>query len=616
MEREPMTGAGIMIEPRRDPAVQKRVLRGVGLIAAHGVSGVSSATARLGELAGPHHPWRIMAIGPGAERPGLPGSHLPGFLGVPWDERTPPVEQARLVRAALRECGADVVNPNFLFAGFAGAALDHHRGRRIGAIWHGSEASADEVYSRAAPLADAWRAVSPAIAARVGSLLGAKPSGVLGAGIHVPDVVAPPPFCLGRGRSLRLLYAAWLDNRSKRVMDLVALADGLAARGVEFRLTIAGRGPAESALRRELAPHGDRVTLAGPVPLDQMARAHREHDALVLVSANEGSPVVVMEAMAQGRPVAITRGCGGALLAVRDGIEGFVVDVGDMDAMAAKLASLAGDSTRLARMSVSAHQSAKSCFDLEAVAGRYDELLEEAAGAPSHPEGTLAAQWLRIRAALEMIGPSRPAELAGLCAEWLADMGHDNVWLHWTLDAPELLEAINRYAPGLVRGLADLEPAPSRLGWPVLPLASVPRGAAVLTSEPVLAGAATQAELLATIDPHAPTLVSRLFLRSAERLREQGCSSLALYGAGKHTRRLGRWIAQIPEIVAVLDDRAGEPGGPPAFLWGLPVVKPDSLGTFGIDGVIVSSDEFEHVMLPRARAWRGPKVVGVYDEPR
>ena len=407
-------------------------LRAVGLIAAHGVSGVSSATARLAELEPPHQPWRIMAVGPGADAAGLPGSGSSGFAAVPWDASTAPVDQVRRVRDALRHCRADVVNPNFLLAGFAAAALDRHRGRRIAALWHGSEWAAEDLYERAAPLADAWRAVSPAIAARVSRLLGRPaapgPHDVLGAAVRVPDFVTPPPCCLDRAAPLRILYAAWLDERSKRVMDLVVLADALARHGVDFRLTIAGRGPAGAKLTDALAGHiaAGRVSMPGPVPLERMTDLHRAHDVLALISSNEGSPVIVMEAMAQGRPVAITRGCGGALDAVRDGIEGIVVDVGEMGAMASRLARMWREPAELARMGISAHAAAKARFDLAAVAERYDALVEEAAQAPTGPHpcdaAAIGALWSRVLAVLEMIGPSRPMELAGLCAEWLADL--------------------------------------------------------------------------------------------------------------------------------------------------------------------------------------------------
>src|SRR5207247_1071364 len=155
-------------------------------------------------------------------------------------------------------------------------------------------------------------------------------------------------------------------------------------------------------------------------------------------------------AMAHGRPVAITRGCGGVLGAVRDGESGIVVNVGDMDAMAERVAALAADCGILAAMARAARLQAESAFDIRVLASRYDALVGEAwqaARAGPGPAG-IAAMWARMLAALELLGPSTPAELAGLAAEWLADIGAANVALHLTEDSADLLDAIAQHGAG------------------------------------------------------------------------------------------------------------------------------------------------------------------------
>jgi hypothetical protein len=56
----------------------------------------------------------------------------------------------------------------------------------------------------------------------------------------------------------------------------------------------------------------------------------RQADALVLPSFAEGVPVVLMEAMASGKPVIATQ-VGGVSELVEDGVSGFVVPPGDPD---------------------------------------------------------------------------------------------------------------------------------------------------------------------------------------------------------------------------------------------------------------------------------------------
>ena len=72
-------------------------------------------------------------------------------------------------------------------------------------------------------------------------------------------------------------------------------------------------------------------------------------DAFVLPSANEGTPVTAIEALAAGRPVVATR-VGGVPDVVRDGEDGILIDPGSPEQLADALARLAGDPELRARM--------------------------------------------------------------------------------------------------------------------------------------------------------------------------------------------------------------------------------------------------------------------------
>ena len=65
-------------------------------------------------------------------------------------------------------------------------------------------------------------------------------------------------------------------------------------------------------------------------------------DAALLTSANEGTPVVAIEALAAERPVVATA-VGGTPTVVVDGRSGFLAPVGDTAALAARLVELARD---------------------------------------------------------------------------------------------------------------------------------------------------------------------------------------------------------------------------------------------------------------------------------
>jgi glycosyltransferase involved in cell wall biosynthesis len=88
----------------------------------------------------------------------------------------------------------------------------------------------------------------------------------------------------------------------KGVLDL-ARAWGAVPRGT---LAVVGGGPAKAALEEAVAPYGDRVRLVGPQPLASIPRWLAACDVLVLPSHAEGTPNVILEALACGRRVVAT----------------------------------------------------------------------------------------------------------------------------------------------------------------------------------------------------------------------------------------------------------------------------------------------------------------------
>src|SRR4029077_4151905 len=82
---------------------------------------------------------------------------------------------------------------------------------------------------------------------------------------------------------------------------------------------------------------------------EEVARFYDASDALLLPSVNEGTPVSVIEALAAERPAVATR-VGGIPDVLRDGVDGFLVDAGDADDLAKKLALLAADPALRAQM--------------------------------------------------------------------------------------------------------------------------------------------------------------------------------------------------------------------------------------------------------------------------
>ena len=128
----------------------------------------------------------------------------------------------------------------------------------------------------------------------------------------------------------------------KRPLDLTRTLRVLVDEGVDAHLVLVGdgdeRGETE-AFARELHVQ-DRCHFVG---FQQGIRGwYAAFDALLLTSENEGAPVVAIEALAAERPVVATD-AGGTATVVTDGESGYLVPIGDVDGLAARLASLARD---------------------------------------------------------------------------------------------------------------------------------------------------------------------------------------------------------------------------------------------------------------------------------
>jgi glycosyltransferase involved in cell wall biosynthesis len=145
-----------------------------------------------------------------------------------------------------------------------------------------------------------------------------------------------------------------------------------AARRAGVSLAIAGDGP-------------DRVTLEqlggarflGPQPREQVLALFRAADASILSSSWENFPHSVVEALAVGTPVLATR-TGGVAEVVEDGVNGLVVEPGDVDALAAAIRRYFDDEELAARLRAAAAGSVEA-YAPERVYGRLERILEEAA---------------------------------------------------------------------------------------------------------------------------------------------------------------------------------------------------------------------------------------------
>lgn len=177
-----------------------------------------------------------------------------------------------------------------------------------------------------------------------------------------------------------LLVAGRLGPQKNHAVLFEALAK------VPATLLVAGDGPLRAELQQRAAPLGDRVRFLGA--RDDVPALLAAADALVLASAWEGNPLVVMEAMAAGRPVVATRvGCVPELVVEGTGI---LVAPGDVEALTAALSRLVAAPGDAAAMGAAALVHARRHFDARAMAERYADLYARLRAGPERRGGAEA----------------------------------------------------------------------------------------------------------------------------------------------------------------------------------------------------------------------------------
>lgn len=162
----------------------------------------------------------------------------------------------------------------------------------------------------------------------------------------------------------------------KRVDRVVEVFARVAAARDAFLLLV-GDGPERPTAERLVRERGltDRVRFVGA--RDEVAPWVRECDAFLLPSETESFGLAALEALSSGVPV-VAHATGGLPEVVRDGVTGFLVPPGAVDAMAARLAALLDDADLRATMGRAARADAVERFALEPLIAGWERLYARA----------------------------------------------------------------------------------------------------------------------------------------------------------------------------------------------------------------------------------------------
>lgn len=160
---------------------------------------------------------------------------------------------------------------------------------------------------------------------------------------------------LGIERGERVVLAVGRFSREKAHADLINALGALHSvnSSLNFRLVIVGDGPERRRIERAAETQGiaSRVIFVGHV--GNVRPFYGLADALVLPSHSEGSPNVLLEAMAEGLPVVATA-VGGVPEIVENEKSALLVAPRDTDAMASAIGRVLTDATLAHRLASNA----------------------------------------------------------------------------------------------------------------------------------------------------------------------------------------------------------------------------------------------------------------------
>lgn len=284
---------------------------------------------------------------------------FPNLRRKPWLAPLLFLTMVVALRKAARH--ADVVHAHWL----AGAVIALFSGKPFVVTLHGSPSAGrfqDTSLMRKIPGVIRWILNRAATTICVGQPLadlaaeiGVRNAVVLRNGVDLDNEQRQetvPPF---------VLYVGRLASE-KGIEDLASATAGLP-------LVVAGDGPLRHLLDAE----------CGIRPHSEVRELYRQAGCLVLSSYNEGSPTVIIEAMAHGCPV-VSTAVADAPFVVADGETGFIVPIGDSAALRNRLQTVLADGALRDRFSVRSRERIAELCGWDSVLPRLVQIYQNAAG--------------------------------------------------------------------------------------------------------------------------------------------------------------------------------------------------------------------------------------------
>ena len=232
------------------------------------------------------------------------------------------------------------------------------------------------------PIISKFVGVSETICQRLGHLLPSRSTDICK--LMYPVAVLNDSRKPNHEKTLTITYGGRIEQRQKRILDLIALTDLLALQKGSYRFKIAGDGPQLAQLVEHFKNKeysNISIEFLGLVAHERMTDLWASSDISILFSEFEGMSISMLESMGQGC-VPIVTDVSGAREKITHGQTGFIVAVGDVAAMAQVIADLDASRAHVEKISNACISSVRDHHGFDDYDQAFVEIMRECAGGP------------------------------------------------------------------------------------------------------------------------------------------------------------------------------------------------------------------------------------------
>ena len=182
------------------------------------------------------------------------------------------------------------------------------------------------------------------------------------------------------GGPIRILHAATIQPR-KGQQDLLEAVDSVSDQMPDFKLEFAGSvSPGHEDYYRSFKESIDRSAITDQVELlgyrEDMPELLNSCDFVVLPSYSEGLPRIILEASATSTPCIATN-VGGAEEIITEGVNGYLVETGDIETLSQRILDLSSNAELRDDMGRKARETVENRFSVENYVANFESFVRE-----------------------------------------------------------------------------------------------------------------------------------------------------------------------------------------------------------------------------------------------